>query len=311
MNSPAQPQHDILLESGTNKLEILVFTLRKQRFGVNVAKVRKVIDPPTVTGLPESHEAVNGVFTLRDAVTPLIDLGVALRLKPDAESTSGRIILMEFNDVRIGFLVETVERIHRVSWKEVCAMPDLAGVRSAPVTSVVFLDGNLVQLLDFEKLVFDIGGVDLLAEQTARISADQGRAMHRLLLAEDSHLMRRLIHETLVKGGYTDVTACADGQAAWEQLEQNVAREGSPGFALLVTDIEMPRIDGLHLTRRIKDHPQMKDLPVILFSSLVSADNDKKCRAVGADAQITKPQLDQLVELIDRLVVGAPQATLV
>ncbi|MEK6799581.1 MAG: chemotaxis protein [Planctomycetota bacterium] len=295
-------QHDILLESGTNELEVLVFTLGKQRYGVNVAKVREVIEPLPVTKLPESHAAVSGMFQLRDSVTPLIDLHACLHLQRDPEVSETKIIIMEFNDARVAFAVNAVEQIYRVNWKEVSAVPDVEGVNKAPITSIAYIKGDMVLMLDFERLVFEISGVDLFEEHAARIGKGVSREDTKVLLAEDSRAMRALIQSNLQKAGYTDIAMANDGQEAWDILEANAAAQGNAGVDLLITDIEMPRIDGLHLTRRIRGHVQLKSLPIVIFSSLVSIDNDKKCQSVGADAQITKPQLDQLVDLIDRLV---------
>lgn len=296
-------RHDILLESGTNELEVLIFMLCGQRYGVNVAKVREVILPPPVTHLPESHASVMGMFRLRDSVTPLIDLAGCLGRRESSDLREGKIIIMEFNDSRVGFLVDAVEHIHRVSWQKVTALPNVQGVRETPITSVAHIKDQMVLMLDFEKLVFEIGGVDLFEQAAARIPAADDRGQQRILLAEDSNVMRKLIMSNLVKSGYTGVTLAHDGQEAWDFLEKNIGG-GDPGFDLMITDIEMPRIDGLHLTKKVKDHPQMKHIPVIIFSSLVSIDNEKKCKSVGANAQITKPQLDQLVSLIDGLLLG-------
>lgn len=304
-----QSKHDILLESGTNELEILVFTLEQQRYGVNVAKVREVLNPVRATALPESHEAIVGVFTLREHVTPLIDLRRCLHKAISDNEADGKIIIMEFNDARVGFLVDTVEQIYRVSWKDVTAIPDLEGVREAPITSVAHINDNMVLMLDFEKLVFDIGGVDVFEQRAKNVKENVVRGEQKLLLAEDSHLMRKLIHGNLLKAGYSEVTVCHDGQEAWEHLQKQVAVDGNVGVDLVITDIEMPRMDGLYLTRQIKQHPQLKCLPVIIFSSMVSTDNEKKCQAVGADAQITKPQLDKLVDLIDGLICNNSQTS--
>lgn len=293
--------HAILLESGTNELEVLVFALRGQRYGVNVAKVREVIEPLDVTALPQSHEAVSGVFQLRETVTPLIDLQRCLG-REDNDLASGKIIILEFNDARVGFLVDSVEQIHRVSWSSVSAVPDMEGLRGAPVTSVAHIGDDMVLMIDFEKLVFDVGGVDLFEESAKSIHRNDARAERRILLAEDSHVMQMLIKTNLVKAGYVNVEVCNDGQDAWDRLESGLAGGTSPVFDMIITDIEMPRIDGLHLTQRIKEHPELGTIPVVIFSSLVSNDNQKKCEAVGADAQITKPQLGELVELCDRLM---------
>lgn len=295
---------DILLESGTNELEILVFTLDNQRFGVNVAKVREVIEPLNVNHLPHAHPAVLGVFQLRHTVTPLIDLRKALK-KSGSDPAEGKIVIMEFNDARVGFLVESVEQIYRVGWKAVAAMPDLEGVREAPLTSIAHIGDHMVLMLDFEKIMFDIGGVDLFEQAAQRLTHGTGRGDHRVMLAEDSNLMRQLITTNLVKAGYDNLVVCHDGEEAWEQLQKGVALDGEPPVDLLITDIEMPKMDGLYLTRCVKEHEKLKKIPVIVFSSLVSEDNQKKCDAVGADAQITKPQLDELVNLLDRLLQEA------
>jgi two-component system chemotaxis response regulator CheV len=296
-------RNEILLESGTNELEILVFSLEEQSYGVNVAKVREVIEPTKVTAMPESHPSVLGVFQLRDTVTPLVDLRKALE-SGASDPELGKIIIMEFNDVRIGFLVDSVEQIYRVNWKDVSSLPNVDGVRTAPLTSIATINDNMVLMLDFEMLVFDIGGVDLFEESAKRIKSGTARDTKRILLAEDSHVMRNLIHSNLVTAGYTNVIDCIDGQEAWDALESTASDSSIQPFDIVVTDIEMPRMDGLFLTKQIKAHSAMKHLPVVVFSSVVGPGNEKKCRAVGADAQITKPQLDKLVELLDSLIAG-------
>ncbi len=293
---------NILLEAGTNELEVLVFTLSGQRYGVNVAKVREVIEPVVATKLPDSHPHVVGVFQLRESVIPLVDLRRSLGKGHTPDFTVGKIIVMEFNDVRVSFFVDTVEQIYRVSWQDVTAVPEMEGLHDAPLTSVAHIRDELVLMLDFEQLVFQIGGIDLFEENAKKINTDLVRADTKILLAEDSRLMRELIGNNLHKAGYSELTICMDGQDAWEKLEADVAENGRLTFDLLITDIEMPRIDGLHLTKQIREAPLLKDLPIIVFSSLVSLDNQKKCESVGANAQITKPQLDQLVELIDGLL---------
>ncbi len=301
-------QHDILLESGTNELEVLVFHIDDQRYGVNVAKVREVIKPLDITSLPHTHAAVLGVFQLRSTVIPAINLKRCLGKEPSVQPES-KIIIMEFNDTRMGFLVDSVEQIYRVSWQDVAPMPDVEGVSESSLTSIAHIGDNIILMLDFEKLVFDIGWVDLFERNARNIVGNVARNDRRLLLAEDSHVMRTLIKGNLVKAGYSNVTVCADGQEAWDTLQQSVIQDGECPFDLVITDIEMPRIDGLHLTRRIREHPGLKGLPIVIFSSLVSVDNEKKCEAVGADAQITKPQLDKLVELVDGLIAKSARKT--
>ncbi len=294
---------EILLESGTNELEVLVFSLAGQRYGVNVAKVREVIKPVTTASLPGSHAAVDGVFQLREKVIPLVNLQRALDLSGSGEGGEGKIIVMEFNDTRVAFLVDTVEQIYRVSWKDVSSAPDGSGLSAAPLTSIAFIDEAMIPMLDFERLVFEIAGVDLFDEPEQSENEGANRGAVRILLAEDSHVMRMLIEKNLSKAGYRNLTLCNDGQQAWDALQENHRDHGEAGpFDLLITDIEMPQIDGLHLTRRIREHDYWDTLPIIIFSSIVSIDNEKKCRSVGADAQITKPQLGELVSLVDGIM---------
>ncbi len=297
-----KPQQDILLESGTNELEILVFRLGNQRYGVNVAKVREVVETQNITALPESHPAILGAFQLRNTVTMLVDLQCCLGMTTMKDLSTGRIIIMEFNDARVGFFVRDVEQIYRVNWQSVQSVPDMDGVNQSPITSIAFINEEMVSMLDFERLIFEVSGVDLFEENGKKIEHSIAREDQRILFAEDSPLMRKLIRSNLVKAGYNNITVCNDGELAWRKMEQDLKDNGRITYDILITDIEMPRTDGLHLTRRIKENAQMATMPVVIFSSLVSMDNLKKCQAVGADAQITKPQLDQLVVLIDRLI---------
>lgn len=298
----SQALHSILMESGTNELEILVFVIGKQRYGVNVAKVREVIEPLPLTRLPQSHPAVAGMFRLRDAVIPLVDLRRCFKLS-DPPPTNSKIIVMEFNDVRLGFSVDQVHYIHRANVKDVEASPDMEGLREAPVTFIVRIEGELVLMVDFERIVFDIAGVDVFAENAMGVDVKVSRGDHRIMLVEDSHTIRKMIQNCLLSAGYVNVVPCADGQEALDALEKDLASNSELSFDLIITDIEMPKIDGFRLTKLIKDNPRMKNTPVVIFSSLVSQDNEKKCKAVGADAQITKPQLGLLVNLVDGLVI--------
>ena len=187
----------------------------------------------------------------------------------------------------------------------------MQGVNDAPITSIAFINEEMISILDFERLIFEISGVDVFEQNASKIIHSLDRVDQKILFAEDSHLMRKLIIGNLERAGYSNITICNDGEEARDALNLDITNNGRLTFDLMITDIEMPRIDGLHLTKRIKENSQMTKMPVIIFSSLVSMDNEKKCKAVGADAQITKPQLDELVILIDELIAksrsSAPQ----
>ncbi len=293
---------DILLESGTNELEVLVFTLGENRYGVNVAKVREAIRPVPLTSVPESHPSAIGVFQLRDTITTLIDLHTYFNLQSEPpEYDSRRIIVTEFNQVRIAFLVDSVEQIYRVSWESVSPMPTV-GTTETPITSVCTIRDNLVLMIDFERIVFDITGHDLFNISVDQDEKSDERKQTRILLAEDSSLMRNLITKNIGRAGYSNYVAVEDGSLAWNQLKQQAAGELKDPFDIIITDIEMPQLDGLALTKRVKETPQLSKIPVIVFSSLVSPDNAKKIEQVKADGQITKPELRNLVNLIDGLM---------
>jgi two-component system chemotaxis response regulator CheV len=287
----------ILLEAGTNELEVLVFTLGKLRCGVNVAKVREVIGSVQIVRMPQCHPAVVGVANLRGQVISVVDLQLYFEPGCPSEAETRHLIITEFNNILMGFLVDGVEQIYRLGWDQVDPAPGSGGQEHAAVTSICHVDESLVLMIDFEKIAFDIAGISLAAQQVTSTAEGFRREEQRVLLAEDSPTMRQFIVQTLHDAGYRNLVVTGDGQEAWEQLTAAGA-----SFDVLVSDIEMPRMDGLHLCKRVRQDPSLCDMVLVIFSSLVSSDNLKKMDAVGADETLTKPQLAQLVEILDRLI---------
>ncbi len=301
---------DILLDAGTNELEVLVFSLCGGWFGVNVAKVREVIRPVSTVATPHQHPSVVGMFNIRGHVVPVVDLAKHLGLaSPESQRRSeGRVIITEFNSLRTGFLVDTVEQIHRMSWSRVKPAPDLSvggSLAGAPVgttTGMIDMEDRLVQMIDFESVADAI-----LVEKRLHIEKVENpngveRERKRVIIAEDSPFMRQLLQDIFVASGYTKVEVYADGEQAWNAIQRT---QGAPIDAI-VSDIEMPRMDGLHLTKRIKSTPSLASTRVVLFSSLITPDNLKKGKQVGADAQVSKPELAEMVRLVDLVVSGKP-----
>ena len=301
----------ILLEAGTNELELLVFEVTGQLFAVNVAKVREARTLEHATFLPLFPDSVEGMVRVRDTVVPAVDLHKYLWGSVQAGTRTGeKLLLLEFNNQLIAFRVAAVDRVHRVSWKEILPLPPGTG-QDVPVTGLVLLDGKIVVLLDFESIGVKLGisGSLQVSEHLATASIP-AEIPCRLVFADDSALIRRMMHDTLERAGYQDVHIFADGQEAWDYVAE-LARHHTPesireSVAAIITDIEMPRMDGLSLTKQVRQHPVLKDVPVILFSSLVSRDNEKKGRQVGATAQISKPKWEDLsstlVEVLDQVV---------
>ena len=189
-------------------------------------------------------------------------------------------------------------------------MPSADTSHPSVITSVCHIDDKMALMVDFEKITFDLAGRGDLYHVDQNLVDDEEkrtwRSTKHLLLAEDSGTIRGAIEDCLRSAGYTGIDSFGDGQSAWDHLEAT-AKKGEAGFDVVVTDIEMPQMDGLHLCKRLKEHPKMKDYPCIIFSSLVSDTNIKKCMQVGADAAITKPQMTRVVELVDKLLENVEQ----
>ena len=305
-------QTNILLEAGTNELEIVEFFIDevvgtdddgqprvyKGYYGVNVAKVLEIIRLPRVTEMPEvSHPSVLGAFNLRSHIIPLVDLSVWLG-KVRAVTESPKVIVTEFNNVTTSFLVTGVTRIHRMSWESV-EPPNryVSKMSGDSITGVVKLEDRIVFLLDLEKIVADLNpSLGLRLDMSIEWNAT---SRYRALVADDSVLVREMLKDLLNKAGF-DVTAVQNGREAWELLSQIKEKSEAEHQPLsnfvhcMVADIEMPAMDGHNLTKRIKDDPILRELPVILFSSLITDKLRHKGEAVGADDQISKPDVSQL-----------------
>lgn len=294
-------EQSILLEAGTNELELLVFRLGQTPFGINVAKVREIIQPRTTIKIPYAPSAVEGSFKVREEILTLINLGRFLNMKIDETPLEERmVIIVEFNQVRCGILVDEVQRIYRLKWEQIQAPSQYLIDLDAPITGSVNIDQKVVLVADFETIVGNILNVQSV-EVSEGVHTDVPQEQPRILLADDSSLVRLALVRNLNKQGFTELTVCNDGQHAWETIE-TMREENDQPFDLILSDIEMPRMDGFHLTKRIKDDPQLKSIPVVLFSSLVTEANMNKGRSVGADAQISKPNGEQLVQTIATFV---------
>ena len=295
---------EILLESGTNELELLVFNVAQFTFGINVAKVREILPTMSIHKLPKAHASVRGVFQLRDQVVPCVSLIDHLGATPSEEQESeSTLILTDFNQQQTAFLVDQVERIHRISWKNILAVPNLPALRKTPVTAVARIDEQLVIMLDFEMIIDEVTD-HMFRAKSFDNPLGLPREKLKILLADDSPSVREAVSTTLEESGYTQLTVFQNGAEAWDWITQTLDDTGSLQEVgdLLICDIEMPQIDGFHLTKLIKEHPQLKSLPVLLYSSIATPDNHKKGAAVGADDQITKPELHRVVEIADRLI---------
>jgi two-component system chemotaxis response regulator CheV len=301
---------EILLESGTNELEVLVFDVADYTFGINVAKVREVLPAAEIINLPKAHPSIRGVFKLRNQVIPCVSLLDHLGIQPTRQESESTMILTDLNQQQTAFLVDQVERIHRLSWENILAVPGLDALSHTPVTALARCEGRLIVMLDFEMILDDVTD-QYFRTDTVENPRGLAREKLHLLLAEDSPTVREAISTTLHNSGYTHLTFFENGAECWGWIEQRLQATGRLEDVgdLLIADVEMPQVDGFHLTKRIKQHPLLKQLPVLLYSSIITPDNRKKGNAVGADAQVAKPELTKVVELADELIFGAQQAS--
>jgi two-component system, chemotaxis family, chemotaxis protein CheV len=310
---------NILLESGTNELEIVEFYLDgvdpdgvKYRwyFGVNVSKVLEIIRLPKITALPSTpHPCVAGTFNLRSKVIPLLDLAIWLGIKVE-EGGKPIVIVSEFNRIVNAFLVSGVTRIHRLSWENVEPPSGyVSNFSEHSFTGVVKFSDHIVLLLDMERIIWDINpNLAMQNEPDKEATVERSEAhVYKAMVVDDSTSIRKMIASVLERDGY-HVYPDVNGKEAWDRLvsfkEKSLAeaRPISDFIHIVVTDIEMPAMDGHNLCRRVKDDPVLKDLPVILFSSLINDALFHKGRSVGADDQVTKPEIGTLTQRAKALI---------
>lgn len=302
----ADKKDGILLNTGTNELEVILFNLGENLFGINVLKVREIIVPLATTKLPQSHENVEGVIRLRDEVIPVIDLGKVLNIsRIEDNNAQDKLIVCELNKIKIAFRVHGVNRIHRISWEQIEEPGELSAGQQAFATGIIKMDDDMAILLDFEKVVIDINPKSGINVEKVKELGPRERSEKKLIVAEDSGVLRELLKDTLFEAGYTDVQFFKNGKEAWDYLEaiiEDDEKDPLEEVQLMITDIEMPKMDGHHLTKRVKDDPRLNKLPVIIFSSLITDDLQHKGEQVGASIQISKPDILQLIHEIDRLI---------
>lgn len=294
---------NILLESGTNELEVLEFTLGNSHYGINVAKIREILTYQPITPVPNSHPSVEGIFMPRDTMITVVNLKRCLGM-PETGTGEGLFIITNFNKLNIAFHVDAVIGIHRVSWESIIKPDSTINTEdNSASTGVIKLDDKLIIILDFEKIVTDISPETGLKVSDVDNMPSRERCDSPILIAEDSPLLSKLITDCLKKAGYTNLIVTMNGQEAWDELTRlKKAGNVKDKVHCIITDIEMPLMDGHRLTKLVKTDDIMKKIPLIIFSSLVNEEMRIKGEKLGADAQLTKPEIGNLVAAIDELI---------
>lgn len=298
---------NILLETGTNELEILEFVITGNSYGINVAKITELMQIQEVQEMPLSHPCVEGVFQPRSEVYTIVDLAKYLGMRESEFPEKDIFIITNFNKMNIAFHVHAVESIFRISWQDI-EKPDsiIYGGQEGVVTGIAKVNDRIISILDFEKITFDISpetGIDL---DTVKEYQGLDREHIPIVVAEDSALLRKMLTEALHTSGYYNLHIFNNGEEAWEYI--NTVKAENPlevlsKISCVITDIEMPKMDGHRLTKLIKSDAQLKDMPVVIFSSLIDENMQKKGIEVGADAQLSKPEIANLVGVVDDMIV--------
>ena len=295
----------ILLETGTGELEILEFTVKNTHYAINVIKIKEILEIDYVTKVPKSNPALIGLTMVRGDVIPLIDMNYVLEKEFTPINGKIKTLLCEFNQLKVAFCVDEVHGIHRIGWNLI-KKPDMVIENSdSLIIGNITLGERIIMLLDFEKIVTDIAPSTGINESRIGNITKKDRMGIKLILSDDSPMIRQLLDDVLTKAGFGNLKFFNDGQQAWHYLDNLASEKGNrfiDDVQILITDIEMPQMDGHTLTRKIKEHKILRTLPVIIFSSLITDDLKHKGESVKADAQMSKPEVENLVNVIDKLI---------
>ena len=301
-----EDKRGILLESGTNEIEVMEFTIDGSLYGINVAKVKEILVSEPVKPMPHAHHAVEGIFKPRDMVLTVVDLPKYLTRVDGVKNPKDLFIITEFNKMNIAFRVHTVVGISRISWRDI-QKPDktVSGGEEGVATGIAQCGGNLVTILDFEKIIAEITPETSIQMSEIDALGHRDRSDASILVAEDSVLLSKMIEEALHKSGYVKTKMFPNGQELWDYLSsiRNDAYLDQMA-SLIITDIEMPQMDGHRLTKLVKDDRILQRIPLVIFSSLITEEMRIKGKELGADEQMSKPEIGHLVYVIDQLLAS-------
>lgn len=308
-----------ILETGRNEFELVEFWIKEKLsdgsiythiFGLNVAKVREVIWLPEVIKVPNLPRGIEGVINVRGDVLPVVDLSKAMGInEPPPEELNSRkaVIVTQFYGIEVGLIVHEAKRIRRFTWDKLKNVPSAFSMKfGSKVIGVIEIeDGKFLLVLDVESLFIEMGLVSVKEETEVKVEED---VVGPVMVVDDSFAARKIICDILEKAGFKDIIVCKDGLEAWETINRiyNSCVENRIDIldkvSLIITDLEMPNMDGYTLTKKIKDHPALKKIPVIINTSLSGEFNALRAKTVNADAFLVKFHPDELVILVKRLI---------
>ena len=289
---------------GQNRLELLLFRLDgPQLYGINVFKVREVLQCPKLTLIPKSHPVVCGVASIRGATIPILDLAMATGAGPLKDQSSPFVIITEYNTKTQGFLVRSVERIVNMNWEDIHPPPKGTG-NDHYLTAVTRLDDQLVEIIDVEKVLAEVSpSPETITHGVVDVETRSKALSLRVLTVDDSSVARKQVARCLQTVG-VEVVSLNDGRQALDYLRKLVeeGKDPSEEFLMMISDIEMPEMDGYTLTAEIRNDPRMQKLHIILHTSLSGVFNQAMVKKVGADDFLAKFRPDDLASrVVDRI----------
>lgn len=302
-------KNEILLETGTGELEILEFRVGNSDYAINVIKIKEILEVDDVYPVPQANKAIVGLTIVRGEVIPIIDMKYVLN-NEYSEKNHLKTLLCEFNQLKVSFCVDEVKGIYRIPWSDIQKPDSIIENPNSLIIGNINFEDRIIMLLDFEKVVTDIAPATGISKDRIENIIVKDRRDTKVLLADDSPLIRKLLFDALTKAGFKNMQFFNDGQEMWAYLS-SIAEQYKENFRdyveIVITDIEMPQMDGHTLTRKIKENKYLKNMPVVIFSSLITDTLKHKGESVNADAQMSKPEIDELVNVIDSLLEKYPR----
>ncbi|PRX27685.1 two-component system chemotaxis response regulator CheV [Orenia metallireducens] len=300
--------NNILLESGTGELEVLKFKVKGVFYAINVIKVKEILKTnlESIQPLPSQPKAVRGITNIRGEVITLIDLREYLNqeIPYNANESELLVILTEFNNIKLLFAVDQVIGISRLKWSDIQKPNNLMGNL---VNGIIKSDNQLVNFLDFESILTNIQPSMVMNTNNYKINSTlkEQRENITLAIADDSPTIREILKKTLYEAGYEDLKIFNDGQQLLDYLYELKDKGAivSNYIQGIITDIEMPEMDGHTLVKHIKNDKTLREIPTLIFSSLITGDLRHKGDAVGVDEQISKPEIEKLINILDDLIL--------
>jgi len=294
----------------TSVLELMVFTMAGNSYGINVAKVTEIMRRCPITPMTKSHPCIEGIFKPRDKIITVINLPGYMQLPDDEDPDHGMFMLTNFENVNAAFRVHTVEAMHRIKWSDV-EKPSaiIYGDNDSAITGTTKIGDKIIAIIDFEKVLFDINPETGLQLSEVKIMGARERNEKPIVVVEDSVFLMKMLLQALEMAGYSSVSSFTNGEEAWEYLTKirdecangNIPLENK--ITILITDIEMPRMDGHHLTKLVKSDDVLRKLPVLVFSSLIDEAQRLRGENLGVSAHLSKPQIGKLVSTIDEWIL--------